>query len=83
MIAIPLLKKSDKHLPWNAVIEKIHDNILTVQVTPAPDAVAAKWKLEVDTKIIDDGAYSYSWDTSKTPLYKLSIKTVNCVNLQL
>lgn len=65
MIAIPLLKKSDKHLPWNAVLEKINEDIITVQVTAAPDAVVAKWRLEVDTKIIDDGAYSYSWDTSK------------------
>lgn len=65
MIAIPLLKKSDKHLPWNAVLEKINEDVITVQITPDSDAVVAKWKMEVDTKIIDDGAYSYSWDKSK------------------
>lgn len=65
MIAIPLLKKSDKHLPWNAVVERINEDVITVQVTPAVDAVVAKWKMEVDTKIIEDGAYSYSWDKSK------------------
>lgn len=76
MIAIPLLKKSDKHLHWNAVLEKINEDIITVQITPAPDAVVAKWKLEVDTKIIEDGAYSYSWDTSKLLFFQL-ISTIS------
>lgn len=64
MIAVPLLKKADKHLPWNVTVDKVNENILTVLVTSAPDAVVAKWRMDVDTKIIEDGAYSYSWETS-------------------
>lgn len=64
-----MLKKADKNLSWNVVLESITENVLTVQVTPAADCVVAKWHLDVDTKIIDDGAYSYSWDTSIYILY--------------
>nr|XP_023022032.1 annulin [Leptinotarsa decemlineata] len=63
MVAVPLLNKTDKYLPWNATLEKTNDTSITVQVTVPPDAIVAKWRLEVDTKIIDDGAYSYSWET--------------------
>ncbi|KAJ8975424.1 hypothetical protein NQ317_018933, partial [Molorchus minor] len=40
-----------------------------IQVTSAPDAIVAKWRMDVDTKIIDDGAYSYSWETKIYLLY--------------
>ncbi|XP_018564308.1 annulin [Anoplophora glabripennis] len=69
MIAVPLLKKADRHLPWNVTIDKINENVLTVQVASAPDAVVAKWRMDVDTKIINDGAYSYSWETRIYILY--------------
>lgn len=40
------------------------DNVISVNVTTAADAVVAKWRLEVDTKLIENnGAYCYSWDT--------------------
>lgn len=34
-----------------------------MQITPAHDCIVAKWRMEVDTKVIDDGAYRYSWET--------------------
>lgn len=63
MIAVPLLKKADRHLDWNVVLDKVNENVITVQVTTSPNAIVGKWKMGVDTKIIDDGAYSYSWET--------------------
>jgi transglutaminase 1 len=63
LVAVPLLKRADRHLSWNVVLENAVENTITVQVTTASDAVVAKWHMEVDTKIINDGAYSYSWDT--------------------
>ncbi|VEN38690.1 unnamed protein product [Callosobruchus maculatus] len=63
MVAVPLLKKADRHLPWNVTVDNIDGNTLTVQVKPAPDCVVAKWRMDVDTKLIDNGAYSYSWTT--------------------
>lgn len=69
LVAVPMLSKADKTFSWNVVLESVTDNILTVQVTPAPDCVVAKWHLDVDTKIVNDGAYSYSWDTSVYILY--------------
>lgn len=71
MIAVPLLKKADRHLPWNVTLDKANENILTVLVTSAPDAVVAKWRMDVDTKIIEDGAYSYSWETSTDIYYNI------------
>lgn len=51
------------------MVESVVENTLTVQVTPAPDCVVAKWRMDVDTKIIDNGAYSYSWETGIYILY--------------
>lgn len=62
IIAVPLLKRHDKHLPWNVVLESTNENTITVQIHTAPDAIVAKWRMDIDTKIIDDGAYSYSWE---------------------
>lgn len=61
---MPLLKSPDRSQPWNVVFIGAQDTTLTVEVTPAADCVVAKWHLDVDTKIIEDGAYSYSFDTS-------------------
>ncbi|KAI4464381.1 protein-glutamine gamma-glutamyltransferase [Holotrichia oblita] len=65
LIAIPLLKRVDQKSPgWSAVVDKVDDALLTVQITPAHDCVVAKWRMEIDTKVIDDGAYRYSWERS-------------------
>lgn len=69
LVALPLMKKPEKDYNWNVVLENVTDNVLTVQITPAADCVVAKWKLDIDTKIIGDSAYSYSWETGIYILY--------------
>ncbi|KAG5891827.1 hypothetical protein JTB14_035849 [Gonioctena quinquepunctata] len=63
LVAVPLLNRADEYLPWNATLEKANDTVITVQVTTPPDAIVAKWRLDIDTRIIDGGAYSYCWET--------------------
>lgn len=63
MVGVPLLKKADRYLPWNVVLHSVHEDTITVNVLTPPDTIVAKWRLDVDTRIIDDGAYSYSWET--------------------
>ncbi|CAG9771686.1 unnamed protein product [Ceutorhynchus assimilis] len=63
MVAVPLLKNPDRYLPWNVVLHSIDGNVITVNVLTPPDTIVAKWRMDVDTRIIDDGAYSYSWET--------------------
>ncbi|XP_076271354.1 annulin-like [Rhynchophorus ferrugineus] len=63
MVGVPLLKKPDRNLPWNVYIHSIKDNVITVNVVTPPDAIVARWRMEVDTKIIDAGSYCYCWET--------------------
>lgn len=42
-------------------MEAVVGNSLIILVHTDPNAIVAKWRMEVDTKIINDGAYSYSW----------------------
>ncbi|XP_017779132.1 PREDICTED: annulin-like [Nicrophorus vespilloides] len=66
LIALPLMKFPDKSLSWSVVLENSFQNSITVLVTPSPKCIVAKWKLDIDTKIINDGSYSYSWSL---PIY--------------
>ncbi|KAF5298385.1 hypothetical protein FQR65_LT01163 [Abscondita terminalis] len=63
LVAVPLMKYFNRHDPWNVILDSSDGNIIKVHITPAPDCVVAKWHMEVDTKIIDGDAYSYSWET--------------------
>ncbi|KAB0798564.1 hypothetical protein PPYR_09557 [Photinus pyralis] len=63
LICVPMIKQFNRHFPWNVICSSVEDNTVTVQITPASDCVVAKWRMEVDTKIIDGEAYSYSWET--------------------
>ncbi|XP_022901420.2 annulin [Onthophagus taurus] len=63
LVAVPLLRKPDKSLPWNVILESVSEDLLTVQVTSPSDCPVAKWKMEIDTKLVEDGAYRYSWET--------------------
>lgn len=63
LVAIPLLKKPEKSMAWNAVLEAVIENTITVNVIPSYDCIVGIWRMEVDTKIINDGAYSYAWET--------------------
>ncbi|CAG9854837.1 unnamed protein product [Phyllotreta striolata] len=63
LVGVPLLKERHQSLSWNVVLDKVNGNVITIQVTTSPDAIVGKWNLEVDTRIIDGGAYSYSWET--------------------
>ncbi|KAL1500917.1 hypothetical protein ABEB36_006336 [Hypothenemus hampei] len=63
MVGVPLMKKPDRYLPWNVVLLASEENVITVHVLTPPDAIVARWRMDVDTRIIEDGAYSYSWET--------------------
>jgi transglutaminase 1 len=39
-----------------------------VQITPAVDAIVGQWKMDIDTKLKNDGAVSYS---HKDPIFIL------------
>ncbi|CAG9826107.1 unnamed protein product [Diabrotica balteata] len=63
LVGVPLLKKPNKNLSWNVLLEKSEGCVITIQITTPPDAIVGKWNLEVDTKLMDNGSYSYSWET--------------------
>ncbi|XP_025831915.1 annulin [Agrilus planipennis] len=63
LVAVPLLNKIDRNQPWNVIIESTNENQMKVQVTSSPECIVSKWRMEIDTKLLEDGAYSYSWDT--------------------
>lgn len=70
---MPLLSKTEQSLSWNVILDKVNGNVITVQVTTSPDAIVGKWNLEVDTRLIQDGAYSYSWETGKSEFLMLQV----------
>ncbi|KAF5293128.1 hypothetical protein FQA39_LY13738 [Lamprigera yunnana] len=63
LVPVPLLKQFNTYAPWNAIIDSFDDTNVKVHITPAADCIVGKWRMEVDTKIIDGDAYSYSWET--------------------
>ncbi|KAF7278342.1 hypothetical protein GWI33_008557 [Rhynchophorus ferrugineus] len=63
MVSVNLLKTPDDNFPWNVWVQAIKDNVLTVNVLTPPDAIVAKWRMDVDTKYMENDAYSYSWKT--------------------
>ncbi|XP_049802797.1 annulin isoform X1 [Schistocerca nitens] len=69
LVAVPLLAKgAESGAAWNAVLDSSADDILRIQITPAADAIVGKWKMDIDTKLKNDGAVSYSY---KDPFYIL------------
>ncbi|KAH1024363.1 hypothetical protein HUJ05_003856 [Dendroctonus ponderosae] len=75
MVAIPLLRKPDRHLRWNVVLHSSDGNVITVNVLTPPDTIVAKWKMDVDTRILNGGSYCYSWDTNIYILFNPWSKT--------
>ncbi|KAJ9601814.1 hypothetical protein L9F63_000042 [Diploptera punctata] len=69
LMAVPLLAKgTEPGTAWNAVLDSCTENMIRVKVTPAADAIVGKWKIDIDTKLKNDGAVSYS---HKHPFYIL------------
>ncbi|XP_069698765.1 annulin-like isoform X1 [Periplaneta americana] len=69
LIAVPLLAKgAESGTAWNAVLESSNENVIRVKITPAADAIVGQWKMDIDTKLKNDGAVSYS---HKDPFYIL------------
>lgn len=69
LIAVPLLAKgAESGTAWNAVLESSNENVIGVKITPAADAIVGQWKMDIDTKLKNDGAVSYS---HKDPIYIL------------
>nr|CAD7601167.1 unnamed protein product [Timema genevievae] len=69
LVAVPLLANgAESGGAWNAVLENSTENIITVHVTPAADSIIGQWNIEIDTKLKNDGAFSYS---HKDPIYIL------------
>ncbi|CAH0557745.1 unnamed protein product [Brassicogethes aeneus] len=63
MVAIPLLKQKEKLYSWNVILFSSKENIITVEISTSANSVVGKWLMEIDTKIKDNGAYSYAWET--------------------
>lgn len=69
LIAVPLLTKgAESGATWNAVLESSNENVIRIKITPAADAIVGQWKMDIDTKLKNDGAVSYS---HKEPFYIL------------
>lgn len=63
LVAVPLLKKIDKKSnDWCAVLEDYDDESMTVRITPSVNCVVAQWKMDIDCRLKDNGAISYSHD---------------------
>lgn len=62
LVAVPLLPKISKDGNWAALLLDYTSDTITVSITPAADCVVAQWKMDIDTKLKQDGAVSYSHD---------------------
>lgn len=60
LVAVPLLPKIDKKGQWSAVLEEYNEDTMTVKITPATNCVVSEWKMDIDCRLKDDGALSYS-----------------------
>ncbi|XP_067007547.1 annulin [Anabrus simplex] len=68
-VAVPLLAKgAESGGAWNAVLDSSNEDVIQVQITPAADSIIGQWKMDIDTKLKNNGAVSYS---HKEPFYIL------------
>ncbi|XP_014288385.1 annulin [Halyomorpha halys] len=69
LIAVPLLSKGKNKDSWKATVDNVHENFLTVQISPSVDCVVGKYKMEIDSKLMKTGkAVSFKF---KDPVYIL------------
>lgn len=59
LVAVPLLSKITKDGNWSAQILDYTSETIIVSITPAVNCVVAQWKMDIDTKMKEDGAVSY------------------------
>ncbi|KAJ8865859.1 hypothetical protein PR048_033382 [Dryococelus australis] len=70
MMAFPLLPVgAEGGDDWNAVLDSIQENIITVKITSSATCIVGKWKFDIDTKVKNNGALSYSHKDSIYILY--------------
>lgn len=69
LVAVPLLPKITKDGSWAAVLLGYTAEAVTVAITPGADCVVAQWKMDIDTKLKDNGAVSYSHGSGIFILY--------------
>lgn len=69
LVAVPLLGKRSDDKGWSAVVKSSTADTLTVEITPAPNCIVAAWKMDIDSKLKDNGAVSYSYPTNIFILY--------------
>ncbi|XP_063239972.1 annulin [Bacillus rossius redtenbacheri] len=61
MMAFPLLPVgAEPGEDWHAVLDGSQDNTVTVKITPSAGCIVGKWKFDIDTKVKNNGALSYS-----------------------
>lgn len=61
LVAVPLLDRPPEVAGvWSAYIENQYENHLTVKILTAPSSVVAQWKIDIDTKLIGNGAVNYT-----------------------
>ncbi|GLG96849.1 Annulin [Gryllus bimaculatus] len=69
LVAVPLLDKGEESGgTWSAALLANTEDVIQVQITTAADTIVGKWKMDIDTKLRNDGAVSYS---HKDPIYVL------------
>ncbi|XP_054282567.1 annulin-like [Macrosteles quadrilineatus] len=69
LMVVPLLAKgSSTGESWTAVLQRSSENVITVHITPSATCIVSAWKMDIDTKLLNDGAISYS---CKTKIYIL------------
>lgn len=62
LVAVPLLPKITKDGNWSALLFDYTNDSMTVLITPGADCVVAQWKMDIDTRLRDNGAVSYTHD---------------------
>ncbi|RZF45384.1 hypothetical protein LSTR_LSTR002827 [Laodelphax striatellus] len=69
LVAVPLLVKSAPSVDsWTATIDRSSENVISVQITPAANCIVGEWKMDIDTKLMDNSALSFNLDA---PFYVL------------
>ncbi|XP_046675625.1 annulin-like isoform X2 [Homalodisca vitripennis] len=69
LIAVPLLAKGAQDGDtWSAVLQRSSENVVSVNITTPANCIVGVWKMDIDTKLKDDGAVSYS---HRTKIYVL------------
>uniref|UniRef100_A0A8D9BVS8 protein-glutamine gamma-glutamyltransferase n=2 Tax=Cacopsylla melanoneura TaxID=428564 RepID=A0A8D9BVS8_9HEMI len=61
LVVTPLLpENAESQDIWGASLVDAYDNVVIVQILTDPECIVGEWNFEIDTKLMNDGALSYS-----------------------